>query len=310
MKNLYDREIPIFFSVDDNYLPYLSVAIKSLTDNANKNYKYRIVILNTGLNAKRCKLFDIFNDDNFKIDFVNISKQMEGIESKFKNIYHFGLASYYRLFIENLFPQYDRIIYLDCDIVVLGDISKLFFIDMENKNIAGVVEQFILHSDVFSLYTKEAVGVDAKEYINSGIMLMDLNKLREQKVEQSFVNLINSYNFDVIDPDQAYINYLCKGKIKYLSFDWNRTPIECVECKNPNIVHYALGLKPWQDKNMFLGEYFWKYARLSPFYTEIEENFKSFDVTARLKKERAGIDIQLQAIEYAKSSNTFKKILK
>ncbi len=181
---------------------------------------------------------------------------------------------------------------------------------MENKNIAGVVEQFILHSDVFSLYTKEAVGVDAKEYINSGIMLMDLNKLREQKVEQSFVNLINSYNFDVIDPDQAYINYLCKGKIKYLSFDWNRTPIECVECKNPNIVHYALGLKPWQDKNMFLGEYFWKYARLSPFYTEIEENFKSFDVTARLKKERAGIDIQLQAIEYAKSSNTFKKILK
>ena len=309
MKNINCKEIPIFFSVDNNYIPHLSVAIKSLITNANKDYKYRIIILNTGLNSEKCKRFDVFNDDNFKIDFVDITSQIADIKSKFKNIYHFGLACYYRLFIENLFPEYDRIIYLDCDIIVLGDISQLYFMDMEDKCIAGVIEHFILHSPVFSLYTKEAVGIEAKNYINSGIMLMNLEKLRENKIEQNFVNLINTYDFDVIDPDQAYINYLCKGKIKYLSFDWNRTPIESIECENPKIIHYALGLKPWQERNMFLAEHFWKYAKLSPFYKEIEDSVKDFDITARLKKERAGIDIQLQAIEVSKSPNTFKKVL-
>ena len=53
----------------------------------------------------------------------------------------------------------------------------------------------------------------------AGIMIMDLKKFRENKIEEQFVDLINTYNFNVIDPDQSYINYLCNGKIKYLPFE-------------------------------------------------------------------------------------------
>ena len=303
------NEIPIFFSTDNNYVPFLDVAIRSLIKNASKQYKYRIVILNTGLDLEKKQKIKQLEDENFIINFVDITHAVEDISHKLRNVYHFGLASYYRLFIQSLFPEYDKIIYLDCDIVVLGDISELYHTDLEDNNIAGVVEHNILYSPVFSRYTKEAVGIESKYYINSGIMVMNLDKLRENKIEQQFVELINTYNFDVIDPDQAYINYLCQGKIKYLPFEWNRTAVKCVECEKPKIIHYALGLKPWQDKDVFLGYHFWEYAISSPFYEEIKKVLNSFDTMARLKKEKAGIDIQIQGLEFAKSNNTFNKVL-
>lgn len=102
---------------------------------------------------------------------------------------------------------------------------------------------------------------------------------------------------------------MCHGKIKYLPFEWNRTPLENVACENPKIVHYALGAKPWHNPDMFLGFYFWEYAKDSPFYDEIIKIRDSYDTLARLKKERAGIDIQIKAFEYADGNNTFKKRL-
>ncbi len=309
-KDILNGEIPIFFSTDDNYVPFLDVAIRSLIANASKDYQYKIIILNTGLKQESIDRVEMLENDNFTIEFADISDHIDHIRHKLPNKYHFGLATWYRLFIQSLFPQYDKILYLDCDIIVLGDVSELYFIDLEDNNIAGVIENWILHSPIFSLYTKEAVGVESKYYINAGIMVMNLAKFREEKIEEQFVDLINTYNFDVIDPDQAYINYLCQGKIKYLPFEWNRTPLEIVECNEPKIVHYALGAKPWQVPDTFLGFHFWEYAKDSPFYEDILKIRDGFDDIARLKKERAGIDIQIQAIEYANSENTFKKKLK
>ncbi len=304
------NEVPIFFATDNNYLPYLDVALRSLIANASRDYKYRIVILNVGLDKEKMDKIMLLQDDNFVIDFVDISHEFDEIRYKLKNIFHFSLACYYRLFIENLFPEYDKILYLDCDIVVLGDISKLYFEDVKDYAVAGVVEQHIKYSKVFSDYTKKVVGIDCDHYINSGIMIMNLKKLRELKVEEKFVDLINTYNFDVIDPDQAYINYLCKGHIKFLPVEWNRTTCEKIVCKKPQIVHYALGEKPWDNKKVFLGKYFWKYAIGSSFYSDILQANKRFDDLAKLKKARAGIDIQIQALECIVSKNTFMNMLK
>ena len=302
-------EIPIFFSTDNNYIPFLDVTIRSLIANASRDYKYHIVVLNTGLDEERISKIEELEDENFQIDFADISYAVKDIEYKLPNEQHFGLATWYRLFIQSLFPQYEKIIYIDCDLIVEGDISELYNTDLEGNYIAGVVEHWILHSPVFSYYTKEAVGIDSKYYINAGVAVMDLNKFRENQIEQKFVDLINTYNFDVIDPDQSYLNYLCQGKIKYLPFEWNRTPLENVECENPKIIHYALGMKPWHVPDMFLAEHFWKYAETSPFYDEIKAMPENFTTLARLKKERAGIDIQIKAFEYADGENTFKKKL-
>ena len=114
-----NREIPIFFSTDDHYIPYLDVAVRSLIKNASKSFGYRIIVLNTGIEPDNITMVKQNECPGFAIDFVDISESIENIKAHFRNVYHFSIASYYRLFIASLFPQYDKIIYLDCDLVVL-----------------------------------------------------------------------------------------------------------------------------------------------------------------------------------------------
>ena len=308
LKITQKTEIPIFFSTDDNYVPFLDVAIRSLKQNASKDYSYKIIVLNTGLKEESISKVKLLEDESFKIDFANISYAIEDLKKLLPNQYHFGLATWYRLFIQNLFPEYHKILYLDCDIVVTGDISKLYNVDLEGNMLAGVVEQFILRTKEFSDYTKYAVGVDAENYINAGILVIDLDEFRKQRIEEKFTYLINKYNFDVIDPDQGYINFLCQGKIKYLPVEFNRTPLECIECENPTVIHYALYKKPWQYDDVFLGEYFWQYANQSPFLSDIKKFKDLFDDAAKEKKERAGVEIKEHAVRTLSSSNTFVKV--
>jgi len=308
LKTNDNKIIPIFFSTDDNYIPFLDVAVRSLIANASREYQYKIIVLNTGLKEENTSKIKLLEDENFSIEFADVSDAVAELSKKLPNLYHFGLAAYYRLFIESLFPQYDKIIYLDCDIVVVGDVSKLYQTDVEGYLTAGIVEQFILRTPEFSKYTKEAVGVESKNYINSGIMIMNLKEFRKYKIEDKFTYLINKYNFDVIDPDQAYINFLCKGKIKYLDVSWNRTPIEDLICEEPNIIHYALYKKPWQYDGVFLGEYFWKYANQSPFYENILAIKNSFDDAAKERKEKAGIEIKEHGLKAVEGNNNFVKV--
>ena len=88
------REIPIFFSTDDNYIPYLDVAIASLIANASKDYNYRIIVLNTGVDPRNIAKVKMNERDGFEIDFIEISENVKDIKSRFKNVYHFSIVTY------------------------------------------------------------------------------------------------------------------------------------------------------------------------------------------------------------------------
>ena len=302
-KNL--EVIPVFFATDDNYIPFLDVAIGSLIENASKNYFYDIHILNTGLKIENIFKVKLRQNANVSITFDNISKNIEKISESFRNLYHFSLATYYRLFIESLFPQYSKILYLDCDIVVLGDVSKLWEVDLGDNMLAGVVEGFIASTKEFREYAQKAVGVDPDKYINAGILSINLDKFRENKIEEKFTYLLSTYNFDTVDPDQMYLNYLCKDKILYLPCDWNFTAAYEKPVEKINIVHYALAKKPWQFDNVTNDVYFWEYAKKSHFYKKILSIKNDFDDVAKAKKEQAGIEIVLRAAEIVLNGKTF-----
>lgn len=303
------KEIPIFFSTDDNYIPYLDVAIRSLIENASKQYKYRIIVLNTGLKEDGVRKVKKNENDDFKIDFVDISAEVEAIKSRFKNVYHFSVVTYYRLFISSLFPQYDKVLYLDCDLVVLGDVSKLYNTEL-GKNILGAApEQFVQNTKEFRLYAQKALGVNPDGYVNAGVLLMNLKEFRKCEIEEKFVNLITEYDFDLLDPDQAYLNYLCLGKIHVLPNGWNKEPMPLVCEGKKNIVHYALYKKPWQYDDVMDGEYFWHYAKQSPFYNEICRNRQNFGEEEKAKKEATAGEILIHALKIIKSDNTFSKKL-
>ena len=116
---------------------------------------------------------------------------------------------------------------------------------------------------------------------------------------------MNTYNFDLVDPDQAYINYLCRDKIYYLPNGWNKIPAPYPCEGKKNIVHYALYKKPWQYDNVFDGEYFWNYAKKSPFYDIILKAKESFSDEQKAAKEAVAIEILEHAIKIANSDYTF-----
>ena len=313
MINLFkkqDREIPIFFATDDNYLPFLDVALKSLIENASQRYNYRIIVLNTGLKKEGMLKIKENENSNFKIDFFDISSYFDQVKEKLRNVFHFGLAAYYRLFIEKLFPQYSKAIYLDCDIVVLGDISELYHIDMKDNLLAGSIERYVATTKEFRLYTQTVLGIDCMNYINSGILLMNLEKIREAEIESKFLKILNDFNFKTIAPDQDYLNFLCKDRILYLPSGWNKTPLASVPVEGKlNIVHVALMKKPWQYDDVLYGEYFWQYAEKSPFYRDIVLKKQNFTEEDKKKKERANVEIVELANEITASDHTFYKKL-
>ncbi|MBQ7579028.1 MAG: glycosyltransferase family 8 protein [Clostridia bacterium] len=303
--NNKNKTIPIFFATDDNYIPFLDVTLASLIKNASREYNYDIHILNTGLQFGNMFKIRLRQRPNVKITFNNISESIADISKQFKNIYHFSLATYYRLFIESLFPEYSKILYLDCDIVVLGDISKLWEIDLEDNMVGGVVEGFIAKTEEFRKYAQYAVGVNPDKYINAGILSINLDLFRKNKVQDRFTELLSTYNFDTIDPDQCYLNYLCNGKIKYLENGWNFTSAYEKPEGELNIVHYALAKKPWQFDGVVNENYFWEYAKQSSFYRTIVNMKKNMTAEAKQKKEQAGIDILNRALEIVMQGKTF-----
>lgn len=307
--NVNSREIPIFFSSDDNYMPYLDVAISSLIENASKEYTYRIIVLNTGVKADGVNKIKQNERPGFTIEFIDISEEIKNIKSRFKSVYHFSIVTYYRLFIASLFPQYDKIVYLDCDLVVLGDISKLYNIDIGDNILAAAPEEFVRNTSEFRLYTEKALGLDPDGYVNAGVLVINLDQFRKSEIEAQFVDLITVYDFDLLDPDQAYLNYLCRDKIFVLPNGWNKEPMS-IECEGEkNIVHYALYKKPWQYDDVIDGEYFWRYASKSLFYDEILRRRSEFGDDARAEKEAAAVEILEHANKIVCSAYTFSEML-
>lgn len=303
------KEIPVFFSTDDNYAPYLDVAISSLIANASKAYNYRIIVLNTGLCPETISKLQKNERPGFAIDFIDISEALKDIKARLKNVYHFSIVTYYRLFIASLFPQYDKILYLDCDLVVLGDIAELYHLELGDNILGAAPEQFVQNTDKFRRYAEKALGLDPDAYVNAGVLLINLEAFRQNEIEKKFLRLITEYDFDLLDPDQAYLNYLCQGKIRILPNGWNKEPMPLPCDGNKNIVHYALYKKPWQYDDVMDGAYFWHYAKISPFYETILERRASFGEKERAGKEAAAAEILLHADKIVASDETFFKKL-
>lgn len=303
------KEIPIFFATDDNYIPFLDVTLRSLIAHASKKYNYVINIINTGLNQERCDIVRSLENENFTINFCDISEKVEPLKNKLKNLYHFSFATWYRLFIQSLFPQYDKVLYLDCDIIVLEDISKLYNIQLGNNLLGAARCHIVSDNPIFGEYAEKFCGVPRRNYLQAGILVMNLHEFRKRDLENKFVYLINKYNFDVIDPDQGYLNAMCCGSVKIIPNGWNKESIDAPLEGKLNIVHYALYKKPWQYDDVLNQNYFWEYAKTSPFYEEILNIKNSFTDEMKEKKEKANIDIVNHAKNCIKNENSFVNLV-
>ena len=304
--------IPIFYAIDDSYAKFVAVSIKSLIMNANNNYNYDINVIYENLSEENAKKLKSLETDNVKIILTEMNQNLSMITDKLGNRlreYTFTLTIFFRLFIPVMFPKYDKCIYIDADTVIPGDISRLYNEDLEDNYLGCIVDKSTNDNEILASYFEEVVGIPRDKYINSGVLLMNSKKLRELKIDEKFLDLYTKYGFDVIAPDQDYINSMCCGHIKYLSDIYDAMPNpNNKEVENPVIIHYNLFLKPWQYDDVQYYDYFWKYAKSTPFYDEILEIKNSYTDEDR-KKDSEWMDLMVSRAEsLVGTQNTLKNV--
>ncbi len=264
--------IPIFYAVDDGYVPFLAVSIHSLIENSSKNYYYAIKVLYTNICEENKKKILKYERENVKIEFVDLNYYIEEIKDKLFTRDYYTKTTYFRLFIPNIYPQYNKVIYLDSDTVLLGDVAELYHQDMGSNLVAVVPDDIIQNEEIFQEYVEKVVGVaDYRRYFNAGVLVMNLDEMRKSKFQEKFLYLLETVKFAVVQ-DQDYLNRLCKGRTKILENGWNRMPVPNNKTKveKLNLIHYNLNYKPWHYDGIVYEEYFWQYAEKTEYYEDIK----------------------------------------
>lgn len=270
---MLQNEIPVFFTIDNGYAPFLSVALHSAVRNANPNRRYRAIVLHEHLTQENMDKLSALGSENFPVEFVPMESGLEAITDRMSNRLrcdYFTLTIYFRLFIPTMFPQYDKAIYIDSDVVVPGDLAELYDIPLGDNLIGACQDHSVVDVPPLARYMENAVGVDRYQYINSGVLLMNLKALREKQFDRHFLNLLTTYHFDCIAPDQDYLNAICSGKIHYLSPCWDAMPTEGKPpMADAKLIHFNLFSKPWCYDNIQYADIFWQYAQGSGYLEEL-----------------------------------------
>ena len=309
---MMNREIPIFFTIDDSYAPFLAVALNSAIKNSDPQRNYKAIVLYQDLGADNISRLQALQTENFKIELMPIRANMEALDDRMSNRLrcdYFTLTIYFRLFIPSMFPQYDKGIYIDSDVVLTDDIAKLFDINIGENYIGACNDLSIADIPPLVAYTEKAVGVNAKEYINSGVLLMNLKKMRDDDLEGHFLALLNKYHFDSIAPDQDYLNAMCNGKIYYLEEKWDTMPNDAKPMlTETSLIHYNLFSKPWCYDGIQYEEQFWNYAQDCGFIDEIRE-FKASYTEDKKKADSECLELLVRrGMEIPENDITFKKM--
>ena len=272
------KNIPIFYACDENFAKYTLVSITSLMDNANKDYFYHIHILNSGLPMKSQEMLRDVECENVEISFVDVSEYIETIKKKLPLRDYYDLSTYYRLFISTMFPELDKIIYIDSDTIVMGDIQKLYSVEMGDNYISASHDLVMEQTEVFGEYVEKVLGINRYEYFNAGVIVINSKAFRQKDILNKFIKLLGEYRF-VVTQDQDYLNVLCKDNVFWISQEWNAETCCRISCDDSEIkiLHYIMAEKPWNYKECKYSEFFWKYAKRTKVISEIEACLDGYD---------------------------------
>lgn len=266
----YAKIIPILFTFDNNYAEPAAVAFFSLLNKADKNNFYELNVIHSDITQKKQEaLKDVIKRfDNARLNFISRNEYQDKL---FKNGSFnstesgsiFTSDSIVKCFAAGFLPQYDKIIYSDVDIIVVGDISEIYDINIEDKYLAGVKNPFMKYSkNELSHLSSEHYEKLKDSYIAGGIWLMNLKKIRQDNIESKIIDICNDKTIIKRWPDQDLINIACLGKISFLPLNYISYPymmyllsdpkFESHYSKeelydsiiNPKIIHFA-SEKPW-----------------------------------------------------------------
>jgi lipopolysaccharide biosynthesis glycosyltransferase len=299
-----EKNIPIVFAADDNFVPFLSVAIESIVAHSSSGYGYDLIILEEKISENNKEhLKTQISKDNFSLRFYNIRPFFERYADSIFYVHrYYTKAIYYRLFVPEIFSSYQTVAYLDCDVVVCDDIAKIYDFILDDNLIAAVKDIPGFFSaqkrnktgdweEMTSEYHRHTLGLaSALEYFYSGIMLFNIQKaLNDDLLGKCLSTLERLKTPDC--PDQDALVVACRGEVFNLPLRWNyvwdipnydflkgHVPEAifdeyAVARSDPKIIHYAGPNRPWTRPALW-ADHFWRHAVNTPYYKELREIFE------------------------------------
>ena len=301
-----NRPIQIFYACDDNFVKYTIVSLHSMQKNASKEFKYHVHILHTGISdAMKERVLEMKNDC-FEISFDDVTEYLVSISDKLPLRDYYSKTTYYRLFIAEMYPEYDKAIYIDSDTVVQGDISELYRINIDDAYVGACHEQAMLQENVYGTYVERVVGVPRYNFFNAGMLVINCDRFRIRFVLDKFIEYLHMYNF-VVTQDEDYLNLICKDHVFWLDQRWNTEifgelgyPI-----KEAKIIHYIMTNKPWHYADCPYADIFWSYAKETKVYDMILAELNAYTDEER-QRDRESCDRLMQtAIDETNREDNF-----
>jgi lipopolysaccharide biosynthesis glycosyltransferase len=249
--------------------------------------------------------------NNFTIEYINIAKYIEEYFNENKmDIYYdpnrISLDAYSRLFIPNIKRDLEKIIYLDVDLIVVQDIKKLYDIDLGSYTIGAVSEYYNIDYSIHKFKLMDIIPQqnDKKEF-NSGVLLIDCKKWREENIFDKLLKIQLNYGNKILQQDQGLLNKYFYNNYFELDLSCNimvsghtsiydykngdlKNKLKVIE-SNPFIIHFCIHPKVWHTnlvnaKSIPYFTYWWYYAKKTPFYESMQNDFIAYNTTSAYNK--------------------------
>ena len=254
--------VNIAFCINEKYVEQLIVVLWSIMKNLTTGRNVNVWIVSSDMSdASKNYLRKLrLGFKNLHLSFLDIdAKELTQLP---RTIDYISTETYYRYLLPNLLPNIDKILYMDADIVVNGDISPLYDTDLANCYIAGAADSYIA-----AINHKPQIGLDNSElYVNAGVLLMNLKQMRTDNIPQKLIDTTKNMAGKVKYQDQDIINIVCRGKILEFDSIYNYTSHNILKekskYKHAVVIHYTGKNKPWlSDSNNPMRHLWRRYAK-------------------------------------------------
>lgn len=318
--------IPVVFAADNNYVPMLTTTIYSALSNASKEYFYDVVVLHRDIAGDNQATMQRFlgQFENMSLRFCDVSEHVHRHDLSTNNP-HISIETYYRFLIQEILPDYDKVLYLDSDLIIQGDISELYSVDLGNNLLAAAHDiDFLGNLNMKDgkrlTYAEKVLGMkNPYDYFQAGVLVLNTAEMRNLYSIETWLDYASDDSF--IYNDQDVLNAHCEGRVTWLDYDWN----VMIDCNNrianvfsfapasafdafndsrnhEKIIHYAGFEKPWKLSSCDRSASYWAYARQTPFYESL--------ISKLMEPERAVPPSPLMMHEHAISpENSLRKII-
>ncbi len=298
----------VIYASDDNYAWLMGISMISLFENNKECKEINVYLFGDGIvKENEEKLMSIAEKYHrgFQIIDVNELQLPEKLYST-----RYPKSAYSRLFAYDLLPKdIEKVLYLDCDIIVVGNLEDLYNRDVDNY-------AFMAVQDFLSNGYKKKIGIKSSDtYINTGVMLLNLKKFRELPLTERIENFVDKYSAAICHADQDIFNGIFQGEFAVLppyynvmtqmnqySYEqimrtwhpsdyYSKEEIEFAK-QNPRIYHYTaclMDIRPWFNNSKVKNAgVFEKYMRISPWANKEKKQIQ-FGPTKRMIVKGAGL---------------------